>query len=429
MSEPAPAPPPLIEPRERLYFAAVLILSVLIWAILVVCGFALALIICAAFIWLANGLLLARARSESLEVTPEQYPVFHQALQEACSTLGLAEVPRLYLIPFTGTLNLFTIRHACRPFVVLPTRLLEIAKPDPAELRFLIGHELGRLRTLHAPKLLLVLPARFLPLIGSAYSRACVVSCDRHGAAAARDPEASARALLFQFPPPINLAAVTAQAAANRGFFISWHELTSSQPPLTSRVAAVLSQSSPAPEKIHPLAYPAALFTLSGFGSGFSSAVFSTVVALLLFGLVFPVLTALREKAEAREAHIEHQERLLSAKEIILTEGTIDPRLSGIWTGGSPADSASSDYLRWKTGRKMDGNLDTEYEQRANGVEKKWAKHGQWRIYKDKYQELYDSEKPKEYTILRVEPDSVRLTEKPSDGHASITEVRQPGAP
>lgn len=429
MSEHTTAPSALTEPRERLYFAAVLILSALVWAILILCGFGLALITTGFFLWLANGLILARARRDSIEVTPDQFPVVHQALQEACSSLGLAEVPRLYLLPFAGTLNLFTIRHACRPFVILPTSLLESAKPDPAELRFLLGLELGRLRTHHPLKLLLVLPGRFLPLIGSAYSRACVVSCDRHGAAAARDPEASARALLFQFPRPINLAAVTAQTSAKLGFFGSWHELTSAQPSLASRVSAVLSPSPSAPEKIHPLAYPAALFTLSGFGSGFSSFVFSAAVAILFFGLILPIRQARREKTEAREAHIEHQERLLSAKEIILTEGTIDPRLTGIWIGGSPADSASPDYFRWTTGRKKDGNLQTSYEQHANGAEKKWAKHGQWRIYKDKYQELYDSEKPREYTILRVEPDSVRLTENPSNANAAITEVRQPGEP
>ncbi|CAN5634812.1 hypothetical protein BH09VER1_BH09VER1_15360 [soil metagenome] len=429
MSAPATAQPTLTEPRERVYFAVVLILSVLIWATLVICGLGLVILASALFLWLANGLLLARARSESIEVTCEQFPAIHQALQESCSALGLPEIPRLYLLPFAGTLNLFTIRHACRPFTVLPASLLNSKQPDPAEIRFLIGHELGRLRTHHPLKLLLVLPGRFFPLLGSAYSRARIFTSDRHGAAAAEDPEASARALLFQFSQPIDLAAVTVQASANLGFFGSWHELMSGQPSLISRISAVLSPSSPAPRKLHPLACVTGLFTLSGFGSGFSSFMFSAVVAVLLFGVILPIRMARREKVEAREAHIEHQERLLSAKEIILTEGTIDPRLSGIWTGGSPADSATSDYLRWTTGRKMDGNLDTAYEQRANGVIRKWAKHGQWRLYKDKYQELYDSEKPKEYTILRVEPDSVRLTEDPSKANASITEVRQPGAP
>lgn len=429
MSEHATAPSALTEPHERLYFAAVLILSVLTWAILILCGFGLALLITGVFLWLANGLLLARTRRDCIEVTPDQFPAVHQALQEACSALGVAEVPRLYLLPFAGTLNLFTVRHACRPFVILPASLLESSKRDPAELRFLLGHELGRVRAHHPLKLLLVLPGRFLPLIGSAYSRACVVSCDLHGAAAAQDPEASARALLFPYPQPINLAAVTTQASTSLGFFASWHALTSAQPSLTSRVSAVLSPSPSLRQKIHPLAYPAALFTLSGFGSGFSSFVFSAFVATLLFGLVLPIRHALQEKAEAREAHIEHQERLLSAKEVILSEGTIDPRLIGIWTGGSPADSASSDYFRWTIRRKKDGNLQTSYEQHANGAEKKWIKHGQWRLYKDKYQELYESEKPREYTILGVEPDSVRLTEDPSNPNAAVTEVRQSGAP
>jgi hypothetical protein len=100
------------------------------------------------------------------------------------------------------------------------------------------------------------------------------------------------------------------QYKQERGFFVSWHELTSGYPTLSQRTYNVLMMDQfpqPVGEPRHPLAYLFAFFSAGGrHGSGGNLLVTIAVVAMLM-GIALPAFTAARQKAlEARQIQRMH---------------------------------------------------------------------------------------------------------------------------
>jgi Zn-dependent protease with chaperone function len=199
----APFLPPLITLRnvtlskESLYFGFVLTISILVWLLLAlpIVPLFYALIAFIA-IWFGNGLLVAQLRADAVCVDENQLPELNQALVDVCARLEIRPVPELYVIQSGGMLNAFATRHSGRKFIVVYSELLEAYGPDSAELKFLLGHELGHIKRKHIIKQLLLFPGLMMPLLGNAYSRACEASCDRFGLFASGDINASLKAMM-----------------------------------------------------------------------------------------------------------------------------------------------------------------------------------------------------------------------------------------
>ena len=160
----------------------------------------------------------------------------------------------------------------------------------PEGVNFYIGHELGHVRMKHLIGKLWRLPVLWLPLLGAAYSRAKESTCDRHGRACCESPEAAARAMVAlaagaQRWRMVDLPAYEAQATLARGFWMSYHELTSGYPWLTKRVARILHPEV-APPRRNGFAYLFALFTpYVGRGGGAAG----IVIVLALIGVLAAV--------------------------------------------------------------------------------------------------------------------------------------------
>lgn len=292
--------------KEGSYFKVVMVIAILCWLIIAITivGLIYGLLI-AFFFWLANGLMIAHLKSESVLVTEQQLPTLHQTYMEVVAQLELAVAPPLYILQAHGLLNAFATRWSGRHFVVVYSDMLEACGEDTAQIRFLLGHELGHVRSNHVLKKMLLLPGLLFPLIGSAYSRACEGTCDRYGAYASGDLRASAQAMLIlaggkrawlQMDPDV----FSAQYKAERGFFVSWHELTSGYPTLSQRAYNLLTMdtfSQPVGEPRNPLAYLFALFSVGGrHGSGGNLLVTVAIVALMA-SIALPAFTAASEKA------------------------------------------------------------------------------------------------------------------------------------
>ena len=281
---PSPVPPPLPQdrtisgsdlvcPQEKSRFVILLVFSIAVWLLLAITGIGLffALLI-GLFVWLAGGLLVARLRTESVEITPKQMPELYGVFREVCQRLGEKELPKLYVTQSGGILNAFAMRHLARNFVVIYSELLSACGTNSPEIRFILGHEIGHIRRKHVLKHLLLLPGLLLPLIGNAYRRACEKTSDRYGAYAAENGEGAVRAMLLLAAGPGNHRIVSPEAFADqhqseRGFFVSLHELFSMYPTLSQRVAYLRALTAGAPEprvSRHPLAYFLALFSASG---------------------------------------------------------------------------------------------------------------------------------------------------------------------
>jgi Zn-dependent protease with chaperone function len=274
--------------KERTYFVILLVFSCLVWLLCALTIVPIMIMIAIGFmVWLLHGVVVARIKSEGVKLDADQMPELDRAFTSVCAKLGVSPVPELYLMQQGGALNAFATRHCARDFVVLYSDLLEAYGADSDEIKFLLGHELGHIRSRHILKTTLLLPGLFLPLLGSAYNRACESSCDRHGAFASDNLESSVRAMMILSGGKHvgrNLApeAFSKQHHQSRGFFVSLHEIFSSYPTLSKRVLI--------------------------FGSS----------------LVLPLLTKMKQRAEATIEEQQEEIRNLEqkAKESVVPEAT-----------------------------------------------------------------------------------------------------------
>lgn len=307
--------------KERTYFIWVIALSLLLWiglAVSIVGLFYAAMF--GFFLWLGNGLLVAYLRSEGVKVGEEQLPELAATFRSVCTELGIANPPALYVVQSGGLLNAFATRHSGRNFVVVFSELLEALGPSSREMRFLLGHEIGHLKSSHILKQTLLAPGMFFPLIGPAYRRSWETSCDRYGTLAAGDVNAAARGLLVlaggrQHGPQLNAASYTAQYSNDRGFFVSLHELTSTYPTLSRRVVDVLAlRDGAAPRRAprHPVAYLLGALMPGGVGTASPANALVVIVMIgLLAAMAIPAFQKVRQTSQLKACH--NNERILVA--------------------------------------------------------------------------------------------------------------------
>ena len=145
----------------------------------------------------------------SVRVTEDQFPDLYQMLRDGAYILDLPTLPEMYVTqdPIVQAMAI----GVDKPFIVLTSGLVELL--DEAEIRWVIGHELGHVlsgHTVYRTMLyyLVNLAARFA-LVSFAWiglraviwgleewHRKSELSCDRAGLLATQDVEAARRALM-----------------------------------------------------------------------------------------------------------------------------------------------------------------------------------------------------------------------------------------
>ena len=315
----------LTESMENLYFAFALAISIVVWLVCAITIFPILIVgVLALFVWLGNGLLVAQLKADAVKVDERQMPDLAETLAKVCQKLEIGQIPDLYVLQSGGLLNAFTTRHGGRNFVVVFSEVLEAYGARSAEIEFLLGHELGHIKRSHILKRIFLAPGLLFPLLGNAYSRACELSCDRHGAFAASEIKGAVNAMMVlaggrQAGSVMNPASFAEQYAKNRGFFISWYELISGYPTLSKRLANLLAigeNRALSPAKRNPFAYPFAFFTLGGPHSGGANVMITVAVIGLLAAIAIPSFVKAREMAQ-RNACIMNLKDLSIAKNMI----------------------------------------------------------------------------------------------------------------
>jgi Zn-dependent protease with chaperone function len=147
--------------------------------------------------------------ANAIRVDHRQYPRVYQRFTEAAATLDVAELPNLFVAQ-APIINGQAI-GIDKPFIVITTAAVE--KLDDDELRALLGHEIGHVRSGHAVyKTIMMILTRWaanlswLP-VGAIALRAIIaamfewwrkaeLSGDRAGLLAGQDPAASTRLLM-----------------------------------------------------------------------------------------------------------------------------------------------------------------------------------------------------------------------------------------
>ncbi len=158
--------------------------------------------------WNERGFRLAFL-ANAIRVDHRQYPRVYERFTEAASTLDVAELPQLF-VSQSPIISGQAI-GIDKPFIVITTAAVE--KLDDEELRTLLGHEIGHVRSGHAvyKTIMMILTkwavnVSWLP-VGAIALRAVIaamyewwrkaeLSADRAGLLAAQDPAASLRLLM-----------------------------------------------------------------------------------------------------------------------------------------------------------------------------------------------------------------------------------------
>ena len=148
-----------------------------------------------------------------LKVTPDNYPNIYEYLQYAAQILDVKKVPELY-IQWGYDINAMTV-GAENPIIVLNSGLIDLCDDD--EIMFIIGHELGHVKSNHMLYHMMAQVINFIidqipfgsiaaaPLQYALYywDRMSEFTADRAGLMACQSKEAAIRAFMKMSGMPI----------------------------------------------------------------------------------------------------------------------------------------------------------------------------------------------------------------------------------
>jgi len=233
--------------KEKTLFTILAIISGLIWLVLILAtkGIALIYVLILFIIYLfTHSAFISYLKGTAVEISPEQFPDLHKQYLACCERLEIKEPPRAYLLAADGMLNALATRFLRRNYIVLFSSIVDALESDKDAINFYIGHELGHIRRNHIGKEPLLVFATWLPLIGAAYARACEYTCDLHGLRCCNSLRSATNAVAVLAAgveqwKRMNVDQYIRQTQESSGFWMSFHELNSSYPWLTKRMARV----------------------------------------------------------------------------------------------------------------------------------------------------------------------------------------------
>jgi Zn-dependent protease with chaperone function/Tfp pilus assembly major pilin PilA len=249
-----------VYPRDRLLTVITMVLGICIWLAALGLLFRLGgvkslgslvtVLLIAAFLsflvyLFVRSAVIAHIKGHGVEVTETQLPDIHRQFVECCDKLSISSRPRFFILNGNGVLNAFATWFLGNKFVVLLSGVVDAMEASPSGVRFYIGHELAHVIRHDNPlQHLLRWPAQWLPILGAAFSRARETTSDLHGLACCASREDAARALVALAAGGkqwklVSLEALSIQATARQGFWMSFHELTASYPWTAKRVERV----------------------------------------------------------------------------------------------------------------------------------------------------------------------------------------------
>jgi Zn-dependent protease with chaperone function len=313
--------------KEKKLYPIVMAVAILVWGLLVIGTLGIGLLYIgfgALFYLMVHALFLAGVKGNGVRIDREQLPELQERIVNASRRLGLGAPPEAYLLNHRGLFNAFATRFLGRDFIVLYAELLEACDDQEGSIDFIIGHEIAHHAFGHLKKNALLLPARVVPLLGPAYSRACEYSCDQAGmdVAGALDPAVRGLAVLAaggKYAKRLNVDAYLRQRLDTGGFWLAVLELGMSHPYLPKRVGALLARQRPdaVPEvPRHPLAYvfaPFFGFASAGAGGGLGAMMIVVAIIGMMAAIAIPNLVRYQERARAAQTQL-HQRELERAR-------------------------------------------------------------------------------------------------------------------
>src|SRR5262245_813677 len=295
--------------NEPPLFAISLIISLIVWTVLVLGTFGIALLYVLGFFiayLFAQSALISYIKGTAVLITAQQFPDLHKRVEKCCKKLGMEVVPESYLMHGNGVFNAFATRFLGRDFIVLYSDVVDALEQDPDAVDFYIGHELGHVHRKHIQWRWVLWPAAILPLLGAAYSRAREYTCDLYGLACCEDRQSavhglSALAAGHKRWQSVNAEQYIAQVQQTKGFWMSFHELIADYPWLVKRIAAIKGGAAKFPQR-DPLAWLLALFVPRlGMGGGAGSVIVFIAIIGILAAVALPAYHDYTTRAKIHE--------------------------------------------------------------------------------------------------------------------------------
>lgn len=235
----------LVNRKETIYFILLLITSIPLYLVLIFSGIGLIIIgVLVILPLIAHFVFTAHVRTNGVKITEKQFPEVYFRTREISKEMGFYFLPDIYVIQSGGLLNAFATRFFGRNMIVLYSDLFEEIESNPKIIDFIIAHELAHIKRNHIIKQAVVLPANWIPFLGSAYARACEYTSDRMASYYVNDFEASTQALTMlavgrKYFQKIDQHEYMLNSSNEKGFMIWLSEKFMSHPTLPKRLNAL----------------------------------------------------------------------------------------------------------------------------------------------------------------------------------------------
>jgi Zn-dependent protease with chaperone function len=219
-------------------------------------GMAIFVVVVIAAVYIGRGVVNAKERVTSVEITSEQFPEVHSRIEHYAAEFGLEATPRAYLVQEGGILNAFASKHNRTNFIRINADIFEVGtfdaaiRPrDAASLDFIIAHEIGHVAAKHTTYWYSWLSSfiGFIPFIGAALSRSKEYTADNYAFSAV--PGGTNGIVLLSggkyLYPLVDGELIAARATTDRGLFLWFYNAFATHPVQTKRLAALYDRSRP----------------------------------------------------------------------------------------------------------------------------------------------------------------------------------------
>lgn len=235
----------LVYRRENLYFALLLIVSIMVYIAMLISIVGIAILAgIFLFYWFIHNLSMVNIRKNGVKVSEQQFSAFYAQAREVAERMKLKEVPDIYVMQSGGVLNAFAARFGLKNMVVLYSDVFALLEEQGEEVLYILAHEFAHIKRKHVGYGWLLMPGLILPFLGNAYSRACEFTCDRYGAYYSQSFEGAKNALVIlaigpQLYRKVDQTVFMQQISAEGGMFSWMDELMSTHPNLPRRIHSV----------------------------------------------------------------------------------------------------------------------------------------------------------------------------------------------
>lgn len=233
----------LVYRKEKLYFAILLIVSVLIYAAMVISIVGIIILtVLFLFYWFIHNLSMVNIRKNGIKISEQQFPAFYAKAETVAEQMKLARMPDIYVMQSGGILNAFATKFGMKNMVVLYSDVFALLdEQGEGEVLYILAHEFAHIKRKHVGYGWLLMPGLAIPFLGSAYSRACEFTCDRYGAYYSQSYESAKNALAVlaigpQLYKQVDQQVFTQQISSESGVFSWIDEIMSTHPNLPRRV-------------------------------------------------------------------------------------------------------------------------------------------------------------------------------------------------